>query len=436
MQSSSNLPPPPPPFYPSPSIPPPPPFYLPPPPLGYSPQNNNGSSRRGESRAFRIVVGMGVLLAGAGFVVFNYWLMETNKPDTDNLWGARVLPEKLSDANANSLYVNSSLRSNADIIVDSCGPIGSPYGTNFSKLDEEVKRLNTAVAEFFERESSGRSSITFKTGKVNVSQSWKQCEHSETQYSSIKLMLLDFNPGEDWVGLGYPDTGEALVLTENRLPGDNLWEKLWHTVSHLFLDYRGDIYSKEDAFLGTVAHELGHALYAWGHPFDGISWGYLDYNPVYDSLGADRAESIMSYVEYGAKWDVSPDASGNRRAYVSCDNRVSQGWPRRPGTQCMPSPPSQPNIIPSDGRLTVTWAHPSDNGGTEIIDYEVWYREVKYEDWWSSEWQEWEPQVTAQPTATTILGLENGVTYEVLILAINKHGYSRHSELVTGSPGS
>ena len=101
--------------------------------------------------------------------------------------------------------------------------------------------------------------------------------------------------------------------------------------------------------------------------------------------------------------------------YVTVDGVASWelDWPGRP-----PDAPGNLRLTPGDGQVTVEWDAPDDNG-SPITNYWVAYRPVGGD---FDDIVEYYPSATAR--SWTISGLENGVEYEVFVVADNDEGAS------------
>ena len=94
-----------------------------------------------------------------------------------------------------------------------------------------------------------------------------------------------------------------------------------------------------------------------------------------------------------------------------------------------PSAPSPPTLEAGDGRLTVRWTAPADNGAV-IDDYDVRYRPA------GAAWRSLPDAVKSTATTAAITGLTNGTAYEVQVRAGNSAGDGPWSASATGTPVS
>ena len=97
-----------------------------------------------------------------------------------------------------------------------------------------------------------------------------------------------------------------------------------------------------------------------------------------------------------------------------------------------PSVPQNVTVTPQNGALFVQWAAPSNNGGFEISEYNLEWRESG-ETWASGDSTTIAP--LTQSLEYTISGLTDGTSYDIRLTANNEAGLGDSVE-VTSSPGS
>ena len=102
-----------------------------------------------------------------------------------------------------------------------------------------------------------------------------------------------------------------------------------------------------------------------------------------------------------------------------------------------PAAPAAPTVTDGDASLTVTWTEPDGRGNT-LTDYQVRHIRTDAADKSDGEWTspggaEW--QIGRDTTLTyTISGLENGVSYDVQVLATASNNHSDWSAATAGTP--
>ncbi len=96
----------------------------------------------------------------------------------------------------------------------------------------------------------------------------------------------------------------------------------------------------------------------------------------------------------------------------------------------IPSAPNAPTLTHGNNRLTATWNAPN-TGGSEILRYELQYREVADPE---GMWLDVTTDSEITTTSHTIMGLTNGNSYEVQVRAVNAQGNSPWSGSTTATP--
>ncbi|MDP3972469.1 MAG: fibronectin type III domain-containing protein, partial [Candidatus Nanopelagicales bacterium] len=162
-----------------------------------------------------------------------------------------------------------------------------------------------------------------------------------------------------------------------------------------------------------------------------------------DDGGAGVTDWIIQYSTDGSNWttfndgvsgssdEVTVSGLTNGVGYwfrVAAVNSVGQGdWSDAservvPGVQ-RPGEPSAPTGTPGDGRVTLSWSAPADNGGAPISDYRISYWRADG----SGGWGQFNDGVSAA-TSATVTGLSNGVGYRFAVEATNSAGTSYRSD--------
>lgn len=331
---------------------------------------------------------------------------------------------------------------NITISVYYCG-----NDSNFN-LSSQVAILNSIVSDFFMRESRGSSVITFVSGAnggriLDLDVDWnaqdstlshwledinnngwkdpcREEARNRAKHQNV-LVLADIRAGPGPAGMYVAGFAKrrlggtpAIAATANNRTG--------------FTGY----YTAEDMFLGTVAHEIGHAYYAWQHTWD------------YPNETLEMRESLMSYVDYnqatgvisGAKRNLRSDAPPNVQAYIACIQRKERNWIEKTANaeECSvrlraPGIPTISDVTPADSSLDISWNAPSDDGGSPVTGYDLWYRRSDSStDVWS--------KTTSRSQRLELGGLTNGVTYYIAVRAKNDVGDSDWSRTIEGTPRS
>ena len=101
----------------------------------------------------------------------------------------------------------------------------------------------------------------------------------------------------------------------------------------------------------------------------------------------------------------------------------------------LPAAPQNVFASRGDGRISVGWQPPADNGGLEIESYQVsWTPESDADSTEDAEAPSDSATLPAGSTDHVIEGLTNGVTYSVSVSASNRLGSSEPSNLVEATP--
>ena len=103
--------------------------------------------------------------------------------------------------------------------------------------------------------------------------------------------------------------------------------------------------------------------------------------------------------------------------------------PPPPPSATAPGKPPTPVVTPGNTQLTVRWSPPSDNGGAAITSYDLQHRRrgawVLVRNAWRS---------GGGALVHTISNLLNGVTYDILVRAVNSVGEGPWSNIASGTP--
>ena len=163
---------------------------------------------------------------------------------------------------------------------------------------------------------------------------------------------------------------------------------------------------------------------------------YCEHKPNASQNANDCTKSTATWTEWNSS-DTSTTRSAtitgltNGAEYyvqVRAQNAGGNGeWsPSRQATPATkPSAPS-PTVGAGDKQLVVTWLEP-DDGGDDITDYDVQYKESTKSNWTNA-------NHSGTGRSRTITGLTNGTTYHVQVRATNSVGDSAWSASGSGKP--
>ena len=236
-------------------------------------------------------------------------------------------------------------------------------------------------------------------------------EEARKDAGNFQVLVLVDIPTRSVNGFAWVDRGPVVVATSSQ---------------------RGLAFS-DHRYLTTVAHEIGHAFYAWRHPWHESELDFDPYGSINQQQYAYELASLMSWNKFiGRNYNLSEN--GSDRAYISCRQRAKKHWVTwdRRSEECVtpipPDKPAVPDVRRGDSSLEVSWLPPADNG-TRIDDYDVRYFAAG-----GDQWTTWRPDETSTSTTATIRGLRNGTIYYVSVRATNARGSSDWSNDAIGIP--
>ena len=169
-------------------------------------------------------------------------------------------------------------------------------------------------------------------------------------------------------------------------------------------------------------------------------------DPPTESVTVEGSPLIFTPTDWGTYQTVTvkvdAQAGAGDEQTVTLTHSVSGG--DYPGEGAVPSvtviipvegAPSAPRNLSTESgnqEVTLTWQAPANDGGSSITGYQVRYRQADTENY--SSWR----NVTG--TSTTVTGLENGVTYEFQVRAVNSVAPGEPAEatesLAESAPGA
>ncbi len=203
----------------------------------------------------------------------------------------------------------------------------------------------------------------------------------------------------DWSDASSPATpaaAPAAPAIPNLAPGDGQLTVSWSTPAA-----NGAAISDYD-----VQYKLGSVT------------GWTDAN--YDGTGTS---TTLSSLTNGQPYDVQ----------VRAKNSVGWGgWSPSASatpatTATVPAAPAPPTLAPGNGRIVVSWAVPTSNGGAAISDYDVQYKLGSVTGWTDAHYN-------GTGTSTTLSSLTNGQRYDVQVRAKNAVGWSDWSTAAAATP--
>ena len=170
-----------------------------------------------------------------------------------------------------------------------------------------------------------------------------------------------------------------------------------------------------------------------------------------DGNGNWRAERVVNLYPYdagteeGEEFTLSNPATNPQEPITSIRNtgkfsnqpmakltftlKTTPPSPPPPPSATAPGKPPTPVVAPGNTHLTVRWSPPSDNGGAAITSYDLQHRR---RDAWVLVRNAWRSGGGA--LVHTISNLLNGVTYDILVRAVNSVGEGPWSDTASGTP--
>ena len=180
--------------------------------------------------------------------------------------------------------------------------------------------------------------------------------------------------------------------------------------------------------------------FTWNPPSSGTVKNYeLRWDTDSHVVDTTDVETVAGDADH-LRFDVRPGAGFTIWAQVraqASDNSwgpwsyVLKGTGNAPGSRQKPAKPNAPSLTAGDGKLTVTWTAPADNGNS-ITRYKVRHRRAGTTDWTESR-NAWRI-ADGGDLSYVISGLTNGESYEVGVQADGLAGSSPWSESTTGTP--
>jgi len=198
----------------------------------------------------------------------------------------------------------------------------------------------------------------------------------------------------------------------------------------------------------NMSNDIANLSNARASRFDSneaLSWPYNQYDQPSQRPNLANDPPLLRYIAHeveaavlynqitmenpftNSTWSIapiiqSPNLPAWNNQYTDVyDWMFSQSKEGEPSTPDLPSPPVGLRATAGDRQVTLRWSAPTDNGGSAIVGYKVWYND--------------ETPVTLDATKTqyTFTGLSNGQQYTFKIVAMNANGNSAEM-LVLATP--
>ena len=205
--------------------------------------------------------------------------------------------------------------------------------------------------------------------------------------------------------------------------------------------------------LNVSLHGAGALNLSWEAPsWDEDAW--FDRSENVGDGGSSITRYKVQWKESADSWDTPADVSeatvtgttytitgltnGVRyRFRVLATNDVGDGsWsavvPRTPRT--IPSAPAIDSVTPGGRMLTVAWTASADDGGASVTGYDMRYIRSDASNKADANWTVWDGVWSSGALRYNLIGLTNGVGYDVQARAVNSVGEGPWSGTHTGTP--
>ncbi|MBB6019070.1 putative peptidase [Paenibacillus sp. JGP012] len=157
---------------------------------------------------------------------------------------------------------------------------------------------------------------------------------------------------------------------------------------------------------------------------EALTWPYNQFdqpnlrpNPANTPVLADYiAHEVEAAVLYNqitmGSWSMAPTAQSSNLPAWNNDYTDVFDWMFAQRKAVVPGAPSGFKATAGDGRVTLSWTAPADDGGSPILGYKVWYGNAA------------PVTLSAADTSYTFKNLTNGQSYSFKIIAVNAKGDS------------
>jgi len=181
--------------------------------------------------------------------------------------------------------------------------------------------------------------------------------------------------------------------------------------------------------LVTAKAENGQVKLTWTAPSDN-GGSAIDAYKVYYNTTSTISASPYTTISSGSTYTQTVGSLTNGTLYyfwvvahnAQGDSAASNSLSATPNITVPDAPTGLTVTSTSDGTIDVSWTAPAYDGGSSIIEYNVYYTTSAY--------------TTSATTSKTVTGLTNGTTYTLFVKARNAQGESLASNAVTATPAA
>ena len=306
-----------------------------------------------------------------------------------------------------------------------CAPSSTEY--TMADLRAEANKLTDDhhdVGQFYARQSSNSVSLTFTPGAIlsPTGVDWA----TETIGSMHTGRLTDGLPPCERDAIEDADTRNILIQIDVRVGSNSLNNMVYGYALRgvgpavVPTPERFTFQGGRVEFSGLVAHEIGHSVFRLLHP---------------ENEGKPYDCSLMSE----GRWGEACGTNDITKAYLADYQKERLGWGQEepelpPPVTTIPPPVTTPGkptglrVQERPGQLSLWWNPPNSDGGSPIIDYEVYGVNVSSNSNWF--------RTTGVVTTSWVSDgradqwLNPGETYRIRVRARNSAGFGPSSNIL------
>ena len=182
----------------------------------------------------------------------------------------------------------------------------------------------------------------------------------------------------------------------------------------------------------VVAPGEGSVSLSWSAPTDNGGASVTDYIIQFKAV-ADATWSTFGD-EISTNTVATVPGLRNGKAYMFRVSAVNASGASVASTESpsaipstVPNSPRGLSVTPGDGRVSLSWSAPADNGGASVTDYIIQFRAVA-----AATWSTFGDGISTN-TVVTVPGLQNSTAYVFRVSAVNASGTSAFSTVANGT---
>ncbi len=185
----------------------------------------------------------------------------------------------------------------------------------------------------------------------------------------------------------------------------------------------------------TLEAGNGQIIAAWTAPTDTGGSAITAYHLRHNADGGTTVNIFIEVPAPAAAYTITGLTNGAPyQVQVRAVNAQGDGdWSGSAAATpvAVPMAPTALTFTVGENYITAAWTAPTDNGGSDILRYELEHREADA--------PEWEPAIATADADTltlTIPGLTKGTEYDVQVYAVNAEGNGNPTEILSETPVS